>query len=107
MSQPTSQSQPSSQPGHRELALEGGTMTVIGLRKKRQKDRFMTLELEFSFTNEKKPRTVGKTTILLFKYEISFTFSLDYPYNDPQFRTAYGHCNNALGNSYFVLKQLA
>ena len=34
-------------------------MTVVGLRKKRQKDRFMTLELEFNFINEKKPRGVG------------------------------------------------
>ena len=58
-SQPSSSSQTSSQFKHKELALEGGTMTVVGLRKKRQKDRFMTLELEFSFTNEKKPRGVG------------------------------------------------
>ena len=27
---------------------------------------------------------------------IIFLF-LDYPYNDPQFKTALGHCNNALG----------
>lgn len=65
MSQP---SQSNSQSGSQRIKiwnLKGGTMTVKGLGKRRMKDPFMTLELEFDFVNEKKPRTVGKHNICI------------------------------------------
>ena len=35
-------------------------MAVVGMGKKRDRDTFMTIELEFTFENESKPRRVGK-----------------------------------------------
>ena len=56
---PTQSSDTPSQKLPKVWALEGGTMTVVGAGKKRPRDTCMTLELEFKFNNEKKPRIVG------------------------------------------------
>ena len=46
-------------------SLKDGCMAVVGLGKKRARDSYMTLDLEFKFENERKSRKVGELINIL------------------------------------------
>ena len=59
MSQPGG-SQQRSQPEEKIWALKGAVMSVLGFGKKKSKDQYMTLRLQFLFENDPSPMKVGR-----------------------------------------------